>query len=109
MTEAGLAEGAGVVLGEQGGSNGDDESDEGEQGADRQEGHREHQAEQGADARQDEHPTITTMGVVQVAAETRVALELLFDLAEDPLFVFRERHGVLLSVAWAHHRRIRCR
>ena len=109
MTETGLAEGTGVVLGKQGGGDGDDESDEGEQGADRQECNREHQAEEGTDTRQDEHPAITPMGVIQVAAETRVALELLFDLAEDPLFVFRERHGVLLSVALAHHRRIRCR
>jgi len=97
LAEPGAADHSRMPFAHQSRSHGADERGERQERADRQERQREHETPDGQRAADDHLAAVVGVVLVEVAAKTRVALELLFDLAENSLFVFRERHGVLLS------------
>jgi len=87
MVEAGLADGGNMTLGDHQSGNRADECNERQIRADRQQQNRQHEAHHRGDGADDDRPAGSDTTRFDVAPEARVALELFFDLSQDPLFV----------------------
>jgi hypothetical protein len=83
-----------VLFGTHDTHHGHEEGDERHVGADCQQQHAQRDRNDGAHDRGEQRtPRCPRLGS-EIASEIRVALKLLFDLAKDALFVFRERHEI---------------
>jgi len=89
-----VAQQTGVLLGAHDTHHGHEERDERHVGADCQQQHAQRDGNDGTHDRQEQRAPRSPRLRSEIASEIRVALELLFDLAKDALFVFRERHEI---------------
>ena len=88
MVQSGFADGGDMTLGDHQSDDGGDEGNEGEVRADREEQDGQDQEQHRGDGADDHCSARSDAARLDVSAKTRVALELLFDLAQNSLFIF---------------------